>query len=168
MADFWSGVPSPPLVYRPISEWQQRATAGSLRPDTPLYDASRQVWERAGDYPALRPYFPGPAVNWPAVLGLGALTMVILAAARASADPQLRGLAWEDLRREIFRRDNYTCGYCGHRGNSLTLHVDHVFPVSRGGSDDPSNLAAACWSCNLEKGSRDGWEYRLWRAFNTK
>ena len=139
---------------------------GALGPDDQLYDPVRGVWQRAADHPALWLHFPMPSVNWPAVLGFGALAIAVLAAARASADGDLRGLGWEDLKREIFRRDNYTCRYCGHRGNALTLHVDHVFPLSRGGTDDPSNLATACWSCNLEKGSRDGWEYWLWRILN--
>lgn len=162
----WFNAQPLPLVYRPFHEWQQRARAGSLRPDDQLYDPVRGVWQRAYDYPQLRPYFQAPAVNWGAVLGLGALAFLAVAASRALANDQPRGLGWEDLKRAIFRRDKYTCQYCGHRGNVLTLHVDHVVPTSRGGTDNPSNLVTACWSCNLEKGTRTGWEYRLWRVFN--
>lgn len=155
-----------PLVYRPVHEWQQLAQAGSLRPDDQLYDPVRGVWRRAHDYPQLRPYFPVQPVNWWAAPGLGALAFLAVAASQALANDQLRGLRWEELKRGIFRQDNYTCQYCGHRGNVLTLHVDHVLPTSRGGTDDPSNLVTACWSCNLKKGTRTGWEYRLWRLFN--
>jgi 5-methylcytosine-specific restriction endonuclease McrA len=146
-----------------MQERQQLAMSGQLRPDDQLYDSVRGVWQRATDYPALQPYLPAPQVNWPAVLGLGALARIALAAARSWTNDRLRGLSWIDLKREIFRRDSYTCVYCGHRGNAPTLHVDHVTPLSRGGSDDPENLATACWFCNLEKGTRTGSEYRWWR-----
>lgn len=52
---------------------------------------------------------------------------------------------------EVLRRDNYTCRYCRATENPLT--IDHVTPVSLGGTDDPSNLVAACRDCNLGKSS---------------
>lgn len=55
------------------------------------------------------------------------------------------------LRFEILKRDNHTCRYCGASAPETTLHVDHVTPVALGGSDDPSNLVAACKDCNLGK-----------------
>ncbi|WP_287930571.1 HNH endonuclease [Thermus sp.] len=55
-------------------------------------------------------------------------------------------------RRNILRRDRYTCQYCGRRGGELT--VDHVLPRSRGGRSTWENLVAACRSCNLKKGDR--------------
>jgi hypothetical protein len=155
-----------PLVYRPIREWQQLAQAGSLRPHDQLYDPVRGMWQRAYDYPQLRQCFPAPSVNWGAAVGLAALAFLAVGVSRALTNDLLRGLRWEDLKREIFRRDDYTCQYCGHRGNVVTLHVDHLVPASRGGTDDPSNLVTACWSCNLEKGNRTGWEYRFSRLFN--
>jgi hypothetical protein len=59
------------------------------------------------------------------------------------------GPIWEALRRAVFKRDNYTCKYCGLRAGQL--ECDHVMPVSRGGTDDPSNLVAACVPCNRSK-----------------
>lgn len=56
---------------------------------------------------------------------------------------------WEALRSAIFRRDNFTCQYCGSRQEPL--HCDHIVPVSRGGSNDESNLKTACKPCNLSK-----------------
>lgn len=44
------------------------------------------------------------------------------------------------------------CHYCARDDAPLT--VDHVIPVSRGGSDDISNLVAACRSCNSKKNRR--------------
>lgn len=52
---------------------------------------------------------------------------------------------------EILARDNFTCRYCGRRAPHVQLHVDHVHPVSRGGTDDPLNLVAACVDCNMGK-----------------
>ena len=52
---------------------------------------------------------------------------------------------------EVLRRDNYTCRYCRSTENQLT--VDHVTPVALGGTDDPSNLVAACRDCNAGKAS---------------
>ena len=57
------------------------------------------------------------------------------------------------LRYEILRRDNYTCRYCGQAAPDVPLSVDHVTPVALGGSDDPSNLVAACADCNSGKSS---------------
>ena len=52
---------------------------------------------------------------------------------------------------EVLRRDNYTCRYCRSTDNPLT--IDHVVPEALGGSDDPSNLVAACKDCNSGKSS---------------
>jgi hypothetical protein len=56
---------------------------------------------------------------------------------------------WRIIRERIFSRDDYTCQYCGSRG--VSLQCDHVIPVSRGGSNDDSNLVTACKPCNLSK-----------------
>jgi len=55
-------------------------------------------------------------------------------------------------RREILRRDNYTCQYCGTRVGILTL--DHVFPKHLGGKHSWENLVTACSACNHLKGGR--------------
>lgn len=55
------------------------------------------------------------------------------------------------LRFEIFRRDNHACRYCGASAPEATLTIDHVVPVTLGGTDDPSNLVAACKDCNSGK-----------------
>lgn len=55
-------------------------------------------------------------------------------------------------RRELFRRDHYTCQYCGKTTPFLTL--DHVIPKHLGGKHAWSNLVAACSSCNHRKGGR--------------
>lgn len=55
-------------------------------------------------------------------------------------------------RREVFRRDNYTCQYCGRRDTSLT--VDHILPKHLGGQHVWINVVAACPGCNHRKGGR--------------
>ena len=55
-------------------------------------------------------------------------------------------------KKNILRRDGYTCQYCNRRGERLT--VDHVVPRSRGGDTSWTNVVAACLRCNLHKGNR--------------
>lgn len=53
---------------------------------------------------------------------------------------------------EVFRRDNYTCQYCG--GKTAKLTIDHVKPRRMGGTHSWDNLVAACPSCNHRKGGK--------------
>jgi len=55
-------------------------------------------------------------------------------------------------KREIFRRDNFTCQYCGKQ--TLHLTIDHVIPRRLGGPHTWENLVTACPSCNHRKGGR--------------
>ena len=55
-------------------------------------------------------------------------------------------------KRNVSRRDNHTCQYCGRQGKGLT--IDHVIPRSRGGDTSWENVVAACQSCNSRKGNR--------------
>ena len=55
-------------------------------------------------------------------------------------------------RREVFRRDNYTCQYCGKHTSDLT--IDHVVPRHQGGRHIWNNVVAACPVCNHRKGGR--------------
>lgn len=55
-------------------------------------------------------------------------------------------------RKEIFRRDNYTCQYCGKYSDELT--IDHVIPKHLGGEHTWENVVTACARCNHLKGGR--------------
>jgi 5-methylcytosine-specific restriction endonuclease McrA len=55
-------------------------------------------------------------------------------------------------RKNVFRRDDHSCQYCGVRGNDLTL--DHVLPRSRGGKTSWRNVVACCRQCNAKKRDR--------------
>lgn len=58
------------------------------------------------------------------------------------------------LRFEVFKRDAFTCGYCGRRSPEVILHVDHVLPLAEGGRDEPDNLVTSCVECNQGKAAR--------------
>lgn len=51
----------------------------------------------------------------------------------------------------VFKRDLFTCQYCGATPPGVVLEVDHIEPVSGGGSDDEGNLVTACFACNRGK-----------------
>jgi 5-methylcytosine-specific restriction endonuclease McrA len=70
----------------------------------------------------------------------------------------------------LFKRDGDRCVYCG-----LNIHpnwqrampyatLDHVFPVSKGGSDDLTNLVLACGPCNNAKADKvpEVWFKEIW------
>ena len=59
---------------------------------------------------------------------------------------------WRRLRDIVFRRDDFTCAYCGARG--VNLECDHVVPVSRGGSHTLTNLITSCFACNRSKSDK--------------
>jgi hypothetical protein len=52
---------------------------------------------------------------------------------------------------EVFKRDGFTCRYCGRMSPDVILEIDHVIPICEGGSDDPMNLVTSCWECNRGK-----------------
>ncbi len=62
-------------------------------------------------------------------------------------------------KREILRRDEYRCQYCGRQASNLT--VDHVVPRHQGGQHCWENLVAACPQCNRRKGGRTLEEARM-------
>lgn len=55
---------------------------------------------------------------------------------------------------EIFKRDKFTCQYCGRRPPAVMLELEHVRPVSAGGTADAWNLVTACHDCNQGKLAR--------------
>lgn len=62
------------------------------------------------------------------------------------------GLWWE-----VLARDRWTCCSCGRtvKEHQITLHVDHIIPRSKGGTDCRENLQALCRKCNIGKSNRD-------------
>ena len=61
-----------------------------------------------------------------------------------------KGLS-KKIRFEVFKRDKFTCQYCGRKSPDVILEVDHIKPVSKGGTNDIMNLVTACKDCNRGK-----------------
>lgn len=61
----------------------------------------------------------------------------------------------KSLRFEVFKRDKFTCQYCGRSIPDVVLEVDHIKPVAKGGDNDILNLVTACRDCNRGKGTRE-------------
>lgn len=57
------------------------------------------------------------------------------------------------VRFEVFKRDSFTCQYCGKSAPDVILHVDHIDPVSKGGGNEIINLITSCADCNCGKGA---------------
>lgn len=58
------------------------------------------------------------------------------------------------IRFEVFKRDSFTCQYCGRMAPDVVLEVDHIVPVTEGGTNDIMNLITSCHDCNSGKGKR--------------
>lgn len=57
------------------------------------------------------------------------------------------------VRREVYAADGWRCVVCG---TSENLEIDHIMPVSKGGTDERSNLQTMCAHHNRKKGARIG------------
>lgn len=55
------------------------------------------------------------------------------------------------LRFLIFKRDDFTCQYCGNHPPKVILELDHIKPISKGGDNSEDNLITACFNCNRGK-----------------
>lgn len=53
---------------------------------------------------------------------------------------------------EIFKRDKFTCQYCGRMAPDVVLEIDHIKPVCDGGNNNQLNLLTSCFECNRGKG----------------
>ena len=71
---------------------------------------------------------------------------------------------WAYTRTRLAEAQNWKCCFCGcymteihSKKNSVT--VEHVIPKSMGGTDDVENLAASCYRCNNNRGTKDANEF---------
>ena len=52
----------------------------------------------------------------------------------------------------VFQRDGFKCQYCGRGADATVLEIDHIFPRSKGGTNNIDNLITSCYECNRGKG----------------
>jgi 5-methylcytosine-specific restriction endonuclease McrA len=69
---------------------------------------------------------------------------------RPDRKPRRSLVGWQAKRRLVLARDLGVCRMCG----AAATCVDHIIPLARGGSDEYTNLQAACATCNARKGAR--------------
>jgi 5-methylcytosine-specific restriction endonuclease McrA len=116
-----------PLSYYPLSLW-------------PWQDAIKAAWlERVDIVAEYDDYVSSPSTK------IKIPSVVVL---KDYVKPQKR-VAF--TRFNLFLRDEFTCQYCGSKGD---LTFDHVVPRADGGITSWTNVVAACSPCNLKKGSR--------------
>lgn len=60
----------------------------------------------------------------------------------------------KSVRFEVFKRDDFSCQYCGRHPPDVTLEVDHIIAVANGGTNAAENLLSACFDCNRGKAAR--------------
>jgi hypothetical protein len=73
---------------------------------------------------------------------------------RRTINTKTRGLS-KKVKFEIKQRDNFICQYCGKsKDDGVKLHIDHILPIAKGGTDHINNLTTACEECNLGKSDK--------------
>lgn len=71
------------------------------------------------------------------------------------ARPNISSEISVSVRFKVLKRDKFTCVYCGGKpSQGYTLHVDHIIPKSKGGSNELNNLVTACEICNIGKSNK--------------
>lgn len=58
------------------------------------------------------------------------------------------------IRFEVFKRDSFTCQYCGAQPPGVVLECDHIKPVANGGGNSMENLITSCEECNRGKSDK--------------
>ena len=65
-----------------------------------------------------------------------------------------RGIS-KKTRFDVFKRDGFRCRVCGKGAkDGVTLEIDHINPISKGGTNDTDNLWVLCFDCNRGKGDK--------------
>jgi HNH endonuclease len=128
------------------SNWEPLAVITVPRAINLILAGKAIVIEQSGNFlQTIRDKFPVPSVI----------------ALRTYINVPRRQAHWS--RKGVLVRDNFTCIYCGVqtgamlKGKVLTKHdftVDHILPRSRGGRDNWTNTACACYACNHRKGDK--------------
>lgn len=72
------------------------------------------------------------------------------------------------IRFEVFKRDSFTCQYCGRSAPDVVLEVDHIIPVAKGGDNNITNLITSCFDCNRGKRDKKLTETQIIKASKTE
>ena len=64
------------------------------------------------------------------------------------------------IRYELLKRAKHRCELCGAHEEQAALHVDHIIPSAKGGSEELSNFQSLCVTCNTNKRDRDDTDFR--------
>jgi 5-methylcytosine-specific restriction endonuclease McrA len=67
------------------------------------------------------------------------------------------------VRKYVLERDGGQCQSCGKNAREAQLHIDHIIPLAKGGSNDISNLQVLCQQCNQNK--KDRFDRRFYRFY---
>lgn len=128
------------------SSWEPLAVISVPRAINLILAGKAVVIEQSGHFlKTIRDQFPVPSVI----------------ALRTYINVPRRQAHWS--RKGVLVRDSYTCIYCGvqpghiFKGRVLSKNdftVDHILPKSRGGRDQWTNTACACYACNHRKGDK--------------
>ena len=82
------------------------------------------------------------------------LSLTLPAVIRLNRFVKKRTTIFNFSRKNLYVRDGGRCQYCGTAFDPKELTYDHVFPRSRGGQTEWTNVATCCTTCNLKKGGR--------------
>lgn len=72
---------------------------------------------------------------------------------------RIEGPLWRQIRKTVIRRDGRCCRWCGIKCHKI--HIDHIVPLTKGGSNHVRNLTVSCSFCNISKGNRLWHEWRF-------
>src|SRR3990167_4730458 len=104
---------------------------------------------QTGDQRSIGVVARGCPVPYPAARGCGISERV----ARATRFQDRPMALSKTLRFEIFKRDAFTCQYCGRTPPGVVLEIDHFLALANGGCDEEENLLTSCFDCNRGKGA---------------
>ena len=135
-------------------QWQAKQTGVQRRRWARIRHGALRGWVKCSDG---RLYHP-----WVADMAFRAWTAKQRRQAKLNRRLQIESGEWDAIRSEVYARDDYTCRYCGTRGERL--ECDHVVPVSRGGETTLENLVTACRPCNRSKGAKPLDQWRGYRG----
>jgi 5-methylcytosine-specific restriction endonuclease McrA len=123
-----------------------------------LLNSTYEILAFISDRKALKLYFKGKVEiisSWPDIEILyGSNMMNFPATLRLKYFVKKNYTQLVFSRKSVFKRDKFTCQYCGKFLKSGQVTVDHVIPKSMGGTSSFNNCVTSCYSCNNRKGSR--------------